>query len=39
MRAWGRVNRENGTYYWAEVTTDANGLNDYVYATAYIQYL
>jgi hypothetical protein len=39
MRAWGRVYREDGTYYWTEVATDANGINDYVYVTAYIQCL
>ena len=39
MRTYGRVYNSNGTYTWVEVQTDANGLNDYVYATALIQEL
>lgn len=37
MRVYGRVYNEDGTYTWQEVTTDANGFNDEVYATAFVQ--
>jgi hypothetical protein len=39
MRAWGRVYNEDGTYYWAAATTDAQGDNSYVYITQLIQWL
>lgn len=37
MRVYGRTYDENGKPSWQVVTTDANGFNDYVYATALIQ--
>lgn len=39
MRIWGRTYNEDGTWQWVAVTTDANGFNDYVYATNLIQVL
>jgi hypothetical protein len=40
MRIWGRVNQVNGQGgTWQIVQTDANGRNDYVYATNLIQVL
>lgn len=39
MRIWGRTYNEDGTYQWVAVQTDANGFNDYVYATNLIQVL
>lgn len=39
MRVFGRVYDELGNPTWVEVSTDQNGLNDYVYATALIQEL
>lgn len=37
MRVYGRVYSELGVSTWVEVTTDANGFNDYVYVTALAQ--
>jgi len=39
MRVWGRATNPDGSKYWVEVSTDANGLNDAVYLTAFIQCL
>lgn len=40
MRTWGRVpNPNGGAPLWAEVSTDANGLNDNVWITTLIQCL
>lgn len=39
MRTWGRTYDANGKATWVEVSTDKNGLNDYVYATAVCQEL
>lgn len=39
MRTWGRTTDEYGNKTWVEVTTDANGFNDYVYITTLIQTL
>ena len=39
LRTYGRVYSELGVPTWTEVTTDANGYNDYVYVTALIQCL
>ena len=39
MRTYGRVFNPDGTYAWTEVSTDANGHNDYVYITTLIQVL
>ena len=37
MRIWGRTYNELGQSTWVAVETDANGFNDYVYATNLIQ--
>lgn len=39
MRTYGRIFNEDGTYQWVEVSTDANGYNDYVWITTLIQCL
>lgn len=39
MRTYGRSYREDGTYVWVTVTTDANGYNDDVYLTTLAQVL
>jgi hypothetical protein len=39
MRIWGRTYNELGVATWVMVQTDANGFNDYVYATNLIQVL
>ena len=40
MRTWGRIYDQFGQNpQWVEVVTDANGFNDYVYATTLIQNL
>jgi hypothetical protein len=39
LRVYGRVYDELGNATWVEITTDPNGLNDYVYVTALIQCL
>lgn len=39
MRTYGRIYAEDGTYTWTLVQTDANGFNDYVWATTLIQVL
>lgn len=39
MRTWGRVFNPDGTWTWTEVTTDAQGFNDYVWITALVQVL
>lgn len=39
MRTYGRTYAEDGTYTWTLVQTDANGFNDYVWATTLIQVL
>ena len=37
MRTYGRVYSAPNVYTWTEVQTDANGLNDYVYTTGFVQ--
>jgi hypothetical protein len=39
MRTYGRVYNEDGTYQWVEVSTDADGHDDYVWLTTLIQTL
>jgi hypothetical protein len=39
MRTWGRTTDEMGNKTWALVETDANGFDDYVWATTLIQCL
>ena len=39
MRTWGRITNPDGSRTWTEVSTDANGFNDYVYVTTLIQTL
>lgn len=39
MRTFGRVYDANGLPTWVEVSTDANGLNDLVWATTLCQVL
>lgn len=39
MRTYGRVTNPNGTRSWVEVTTDANGFDDMVWATTLAQCL
>lgn len=39
MRTWGRQYAEDGTYQWIQVSTDADGYNDYVYLTTLAQVL
>lgn len=39
MRTFGRIYNEDGTSKWVEVSTDADGFNDYVYVTTLIQCL
>jgi hypothetical protein len=37
MRCWGRTYNEDGTYQWVEVSTQPNGLNDFVFLVALAQ--
>jgi hypothetical protein len=39
LRTYGRVYAEDGSYKWQQITTDANGYNDYVWLTTLIQCL
>lgn len=40
MRTWGRIyNQATETWDWTEVSTDANGQDDYVWLTTLIQVL
>lgn len=39
MRTYGRQYKSDGSYQWVEVTTDANGFDDYVWLTTLIQCL
>jgi hypothetical protein len=39
MRVYGRVYSELGVPRWVEVSTAADGSNDYVYVTALVQWL
>jgi len=39
MRLYGRIAATDGTLSWVQVNTDANGFNDELYATAFIQVL
>ena len=39
MRTWGRVTNADGSKSWVEITTDANGHNDYVWLTTLCQTL
>ena len=39
MRTFGRITEATGQKRWVEVTTDANGFNDYVYLTTLCQVL
>lgn len=39
MRTYGRQYRQDGTYQWVEVSTDAGGFNDLVWITTLAQTL
>jgi len=39
MRTYGRITNPDGTKSWVEVTTDANGFNDWVWVTTLCQVL
>jgi hypothetical protein len=39
MRTYGRIFPPSAPPYWVEVSTDANGFNDYVYLTTLCQVL
>jgi hypothetical protein len=39
MRTYGRITNPDGSKKWVEVTTDANGFNDWVYLTTFCQVL
>lgn len=39
LRTYGRTYNHDGSYQWVQVTTDANGHNDYVWLTTLIQCL
>lgn len=39
MRTYGRIPNAQGQLVWVEVTTDANGNNDFVYLTTLCQVL
>jgi hypothetical protein len=39
MRTWARVNNEDGSKTWTEITTDSNGFNDSVWLSTLAQAL